>query len=72
MRIAALEQHSEDTEKLIAESRCDRLKHLEEVYKANRRAAALEAKYAHAKHRATGLERTSPFPLAITRIWWHY
>ena len=44
MRIAALEQNSEDTEKLIAESRTDRLKHLEEVYKANRKSAGLEAK----------------------------
>ena len=44
MRIAALEQNSEDTEKLIAESRTDRLKHLEEVYRANRKAAGLEAK----------------------------
>ena len=45
MRIAALEQNSADTEKLIAEARSDKLKHLEEVYRANRKAAGLEAKY---------------------------
>ena len=44
MRIAALEQNSADTEKLIAEARTDKLKHLEEVYRANRKAAGFEAK----------------------------
>jgi DNA repair exonuclease SbcCD ATPase subunit len=43
-RIAALEQSSVETEKLIAEAHTDRLKHLEEVYQANRRCAELEAK----------------------------
>ena len=43
MRIAALEQSSAETEKIIADARTDRLKHLEEVYQANRRAAELEA-----------------------------
>ena len=32
MRIAALEQSSAETEKIIADARSDRLKHLEEVY----------------------------------------
>ncbi len=43
MRIAALEQSSAETEKIIAEARTERLKHLDEVYRANRRAAELEA-----------------------------
>lgn len=43
-RIAALEQGSAETEKILAEARTERLKHLEEVYQANRKAAQLEAK----------------------------
>ncbi len=45
MRIAALEQNSAETEKIIAEARTERLKHLDEVYRANRRAAELEAQW---------------------------
>ena len=44
MRIAALEQSSVETEKIIAEARSERLKHLEEVYQANRKAAELESR----------------------------
>ena len=43
-RIAALEKGSVETEKIIAEARTDKLKHLEEVYQANKRSAELEAK----------------------------
>jgi len=44
VRIAALEQTSAETEKLIAEARTERLRHLEEVYQANRKCAELESK----------------------------
>ena len=42
-RIAALEQSSVETEKIIADARHERLQHLEEVYQANRKVAELEA-----------------------------
>ena len=45
IQMAALEQNSKETEKLISECREDRLKHLEEVYRANRRCAELESRY---------------------------
>ena len=44
-RIAALEMSCHDTERLIEESRTDRLKHLQEVYQAKMSTAELEAKY---------------------------
>ena len=43
-RIAALEQNSTETGKVIAEAKTDRLKHLEELYQANRKVAEVEAK----------------------------
>ena len=45
VRIAALEQNSVETERMIQEARSEKLKHLEEVYTANRKSAELEAKY---------------------------
>lgn len=44
VRIAALEQNSVETERMIQEARSEKLKHLEEVYTANRKSAELEAK----------------------------
>ena len=44
IQIAALEQSTKQTEKLISDARDDRLKHLEEVYQANRRCAELESR----------------------------
>lgn len=43
-RIAALEQSSVETERLIAEARTERLQHLDEVYQANKKTAQLEAR----------------------------
>ena len=43
-RIAALEQGSAETEKILAEARTERLQHMDEVYQANRKSAQLEAK----------------------------
>jgi hypothetical protein len=43
-KIAALEKTSQQTERLIAEARSERLKHMDELHEASKRTAELEAK----------------------------
>jgi hypothetical protein len=43
-RLAALEQSSLATEKLMDDARIEKLRHLDELYQANRRLAEAEAK----------------------------
>ena len=42
--MAALEQSSQEAERLISESKSERLQHLEDLYNANRKSAEFEAK----------------------------
>jgi hypothetical protein len=43
-KIAALEKTSQETEKLIAEARSDRIRQMDEVHAAQKRVTDLEAK----------------------------
>ncbi|XP_064638236.1 angiomotin-like isoform X2 [Lineus longissimus] len=43
-RIAALEQNSAESERLIAEARTEKMKHIEEVYQAQRKSAEMETR----------------------------
>lgn len=44
-KIAALEKTSQESEKLIAQARTEKLKQMDELYAANRKCAELESRY---------------------------
>lgn len=44
-KIAALEKTGQETEKLIAEARSDKLKQMEEVHAAQKKVSELESRY---------------------------
>ena len=49
-KIAALEKTSQESEKLIAQARTEKLKQMDELYAANRKCAELESRYAFHSH----------------------
>ena len=44
-KIAALEKTSQDAEKLIAEARSEKMRHMDEVHAAQKKLADLESRY---------------------------
>lgn len=44
-KIAALEKTSQETEKLIAEARSEKIRHMDEVYASQKKVADLESRY---------------------------
>lgn len=44
-KIAALEKTSQETEKLIAEARSEKIRHMDEVHAAQKKVADLESRY---------------------------
>lgn len=44
-KIAALEKTSQESEKLIAQARTEKLKQMDELYAANRKCAEFESRY---------------------------
>ncbi|XP_067669621.1 angiomotin-like isoform X2 [Haliotis asinina] len=58
VRLAALEKNSAETEKLIDEAKSEKLKHMEELYQANRKVAELEARVKSLQTQLTEKEAT--------------
>ncbi|XP_046369226.2 angiomotin-like isoform X2 [Haliotis rufescens] len=58
IRLAALEKNSAETEKLIDEAKSEKLKHMEELYQANRTVAELEARVKSLQTQLTEKEAT--------------
>lgn len=49
-KIAALEKTSQETEKIIAEARNEKIRHMDEVHAAQKKVADLESRYVYYKH----------------------